>query len=169
MNHMRSLRLAVSALLLLATAGLSGCGFSPMYGSNGVSAELSNIRVETGRERVDFRLQEALIDGMGARSAAGPYTIRATTTMTSTPFGVGADAIASRYALRITVNWQLYLDGSIDPVLIGVARSDASYDVPAGIYGALASEADAEDRAVGIAADRIIIQLARAMQDRQAW
>tara|TARA_R110002124_G_scaffold62740_16_gene171406 strand:- start:2797 stop:3297 length:501 start_codon:yes stop_codon:yes gene_type:complete len=166
---MRPLRLALSALLLIASAGLSACGFTPMYGTNGVSSELADIRVETGRERVDFRLQEALLDGMGARSASGPYTIRATTSVTSTPFGVGADAIASRYALRITVNWQLYQDGTIDPVMTGVARSDASYDVPAGVYGALASEADAEDRAINIAADRIITQLARAMQDGQAW
>ncbi|WP_417495045.1 LPS assembly lipoprotein LptE [Maricaulis sp.] len=166
---MRPLRLALSTLLLIASAGLSACGFTPMYGTNGVSSELADIRVETGRERVDFRLQEALLDGMGARSASGPYTIRATTSVTSTPFGVGADAIASRYALRITVNWQLYQDGTIDPVMTGVARSDASYDVPAGVYGALASEADAEDRAINIAADRIITQLARAMQDGQAW
>ncbi|SDM17905.1 LPS assembly lipoprotein LptE [Maricaulis salignorans] len=166
---MRPLRLALSALLLIASAGLSACGFAPMYGANGVSSELADIRVETGRERVDFRLQEALLDGMGARSASGPYTIRATTSVTSTPFGVGADAIASRYALRITVNWQLYRDGSVDPVMTGVARSDASYDVPTGVYGALASEADAEDRAINIAADRIITQLARAMQDGQAW
>jgi LPS-assembly lipoprotein len=140
-----------------------------MYGASGVSGELSNIRVETGRERVDFRLQEALIDSMGARSASGPYTLRATTTVTSTPFGVGADAIASRYVVRISVDWELVRDGAVDPVLTGVARSDASYDVPAGVYGALTSEVDAEDRAVSTAADRIITQLARAMQDRQAW
>ncbi|WP_417481232.1 LPS assembly lipoprotein LptE [Maricaulis sp.] len=166
---MRPLRLAATAFAFLLTAGLSACGFTPMYGTNGVAAGLSDIRVETGRERVDYRLQEALLDGMGARSADGPYTLRATTTVTSTPFGVGADAIASRYAVSVRVRWQLYREGGLDPVTSGVVNSSASYDVPAGVYGALTSETDAEDRALNLAADRIITQLARAMQDRDTW
>jgi LPS-assembly lipoprotein len=166
---MRSVRLAVTALALLFVSGLSACGFTPLYGANGVASGLSDIRVETGQERVDFRLQEALLDGMGARHAAGPYTLRATATVESEPFGVGADAIASRYAVKVSVRWQLMRDGTIDPVLTGSTRSDASYDVPAGVYGALTAEADAEDRAIGTAADRVIAQLARTMRDREAW
>ncbi|WP_417497219.1 LPS assembly lipoprotein LptE [Maricaulis sp.] len=166
---MRPLRLAATALAFLLTAGLSACGFTPMYATGGVAAGLADIRVETGRERVDYYLQEALLDGMGARAADGPYTLRATTTVRSTPFGVGADAIASRYAVSVRVNWQLYREGGIDPVATGRASSSASYDVPAGVYGALSSETDAEDRALDLAADRIITQLARAMQDRDTW
>lgn len=166
---MRSLRLAVMALALLFVGGLSACGFSPLYGANGVASGLSEIRVETGRERIDFRLQEALLDGMGARHAAGPYTLRATASVESEPFGVGADAIARRYSVRVTVGWQVLRDGNVDPVLTGTARSDVSYDVPAGVFGALAAEADAEDRAVSAAADRLIAQLARTMRERETW
>lgn len=146
---MRSLRLAVLAVALLFVSGLSACGFTPLYGASGIASGLSDIRVETGRERIDFRLQEALLDGLGARHAAGPFTLRGTTTVDSVPLGVGADAIASRYAVRVSVNWQLLRDGSSDPVLIGQARSEAYYDVTSGAYGALSAEWDAEDRAIG--------------------
>ncbi len=166
---MRPLRLTITALTLFSVSILSGCGFAPLYGANGAASSLSDIRVETGRERIDFRLQEALLDGMAARHAVGPYTLRATSTVDSVPFGVGADAIASRYAVRVNVQWQLVRDGDVDPVLRGRTNSDASYDVPVGVYGALAAESDAEDRAIRIAADRIIIQLARAMRDSETW
>ncbi|MGK0265982.1 MAG: LPS-assembly lipoprotein [Maricaulis sp.] len=166
---MRSVRLAVTAFVFLIAGGLSACGFTPLYGANGLASGLSDIRVETGQERIDFQLQEALLDGMGARHADGPYTLRATATVESEPFGVGADAIASRYAVQVSVRWQLLRAGNADPVLTGNARSDASYDVPAGVYGALAAESDAEDRAISTAADRIIAQLARTMRDREAW
>lgn len=166
---MRSSHLAAIALLLCLAAGLSACGFTPLYGANGLASGLSEIRVETGRERIDFRLQEALLDGMGARHATGPYTLEATATVESEPFGVGADAIASRYAVQVTVRWRLMQEGTAEPVLTGNANSSASYDVPAGVYGALAAEADAENRAINTAADRIIAQLARTMRDRETW
>lgn len=166
---MRPLRLAVTALCLLSVSILSGCGFAPLYGANGTASGLSDIRVETGRERIDFRLQEALLDGMGARHAAGPYTLRATATVESKPFGVGADAIASRFVVQVSVQWRLMHDGSADPVLAGVSNSNASYDVPAGVYGALTAESDAEDRAIGVAANRIVTQLARTIRNRDTW
>ena len=166
---MRPLRLAVIVLALLFVSGLSACGFTPLYGAGGVVSGLSDIRIETGRERVDFRLQEALLDGMSARHAAGPYTLRATATVLSYPFGVGADAIASRYAVQVTVNWQLLRDGNAVPVRTGVARSSTSYDVPTGVYGALTAEETAENHAISVAADRIIAQLARTMRDGEAW
>ena len=166
---MRSVRLAVTAFVFLIAGGLSACGFTPLYGANGLASGLSDIRIETGRERVDFLLQEALLDSMGARHADGPYTLQATTVVESVPFGVGADAIASRYAVRVSVTWQVLRDGNAAPLLTGTANSNASYDVPAGVYGALTAEADAENRAISAAADRITTQLATAMRDREAW
>ncbi|WP_339746303.1 LPS assembly lipoprotein LptE [uncultured Maricaulis sp.] len=166
---MRSFRFSVAALVILSFSALSACGFTPLYGANAVTSGLSDIRVETGQERIDFRLQEALLDGMSARHAAGPYTLHATTTVLSQPFGVGVDAIASRFAVQVSVQWQLVREGSLEPILTGIANSDASYDVPAGVYGGLAAESDAENRAIGVAADRIITQLARSIRDEDAW
>lgn len=163
---MRSAQLAFTALALFLSASLSACGFSPLYGSSGLVEGLSEIQVETGRERADFVLQEALLDGMGARYAAGPYTLHAIANVDTQATGVGVDSIASRYAVTVSVDWQLMRDGNTEPAAVGIARSDASYDVPTGVYGGLAAQANAEDRAIRAAADRLIVQLARALRDQ---
>ena len=162
---MRSVRLALAGIVILVSASLSACGFTPLYGSAGMVSGMSNIRVETGRERVDFELQQALLDGMGAHNASGPYTLRAAPTVAELPQGVGVDAIARRYALEVTVEWELYRDGSADPVATGTETGNASYDVPTGVYGSLTAQTDAEARAVRVAANRIILQIARSMRE----
>ena len=163
---MRSVRLALAGFVILVSASLSGCGFTPLYGSAGTVSGMSNIRVETGQERIEFQLQQALLDGMGAHNASGPYTLHAVPTIEALPQGVGVDAIAQRFALEVTVVWELYRDGSTDPVLSGTTPGNASYDVPQGVYGSLTAETDAENRAIGVAADRIIMQIARTMRER---
>ncbi|MDF1767692.1 LPS assembly lipoprotein LptE [Maricaulis sp.] len=163
---MRSSRRALLASLALS-AGLfvSGCGFSPMYGSQGVSQGLSDILVETGREQVDFHLQEALLDRMGARHASGPYTLRTESDVTRSALGVGADAAVSRYAIGLEVQYGLFRDGDTDPVMTGTVRSEASYNVPRSVYASVAAERDATERAAQLAAERIANQLVRALQD----
>ncbi|WP_295691747.1 LPS assembly lipoprotein LptE [uncultured Maricaulis sp.] len=163
---MRSSRRALLASLALS-AGLfvSGCGFSPMYGSQGVSQGLSDILVETGREQVDFHLQEALLDRMGARHASGPYTLRTESDVTRSALGVGADAAVSRYAISLEVQYGLFRDGDTDPVMTGTVRSEASYNVPRSVYASVAAERDATERAAQLAAERIANQLVRALQD----
>lgn len=163
---MRSSRRALLASLALS-AGLfvSGCGFSPMYGSQGVSQGLSDIHVETGREQVDFHLQEALLDRMGARHASGPFTLRTESDVTRSALGVGADAAVSRYAIGLEVQYGLFRDGDTDPVMTGIVRSEASYNVPVSVYASVAAERDATERAAQLAAERIANQLVRALQD----
>lgn len=166
---MSSWRHALAGLGLVFALGLTGCGFTPLYSASGFAHELADIRVSTGPERVDFKLQEALLDGMGARHAAGNLTLTAVPTITSMPLGAGADAIARRYSINVSADWSLHRDGEIEPVMTGTARSEASYDVPSGVYGSLTAELDAEDRAINMVANRIIVQVARAVRDAEAW
>lgn len=163
---MRSSRRAL-LVGLAASAGLtlSACGFSPMYGGAGVNSALSDIRVETGREQVDFHLQEALLDRMGARHAVGPYTLRTESETTRAALGVGTDAAVSRYAIGLTVDYGLFRDGDVEPVVAGSVRTEASYNVPQSVYASVAAERDATERAAQLAAERIANQLVRALQD----
>ncbi|WP_297730890.1 LPS assembly lipoprotein LptE [uncultured Maricaulis sp.] len=159
-RHALLASLAVAAGLLV-----SSCGFSPMYGSHGVAQGLSDIRVQTGREQVDFHLQEALLERMGARHASGPFTLRTESDITRSPLGVGADAAVSRYAIGLDVDYGLYRDGDTDPVMTGTVSSEASYNVPRSVYATVAAERDATERAAQLAAERIANQLVRALQD----
>lgn len=165
----RSRAFARSIAILLGLSGtlaLSACGFSPMYGPHGVANSLSDIRVETGQERVDFLLQEALNDRFGSRHAAGALRLVTETSSSSIGLGVGADAIATRFAVRVTVDYELFDGSSERPISTGRVIGEAGYDVNREIYNTVAAERDAEERAANIAADRMVAQLARAVQNR---
>jgi LPS-assembly lipoprotein len=166
---MRSMRPVFASFALICLLSLSACGFSPMYGSSGLARGLVDMRVETGQDRVDFLLQEALHDRMGNRNAEGPLILRSETSLNSVSLGVGADAVALRFAIRLRVSYEVYRDGEIEPLFSGVASGEASYDVSRSVYGSLSSERDAEERAVRVAADRMTLQLAQALQDPDGW
>lgn len=160
-----SRRVILGSLAASFTLALGACGFSPMYGAGGAGAALSDIRVETGEERVDFLLQEALIDQMGARHASGELTLRTQTELRSTGLGVGADAIVRRFAIRLDVDYAVFREGEADPVLTGSTYGEASYDLSDSVYASMVSEQDAQARAARMAADRVAVQLVRALDE----
>lgn len=161
----RALRLSLAAA---GTLALSACGFAPMYGPHGIANGLSDIRIETGPERVDFLLEEALHDRLGSRHAAGDLRLVTETESTSTGLGVGADAIASRFAVQVQVRYQLFdVNDETRPIASGRVIGEAGYDVNREVYNTVAAERDAEERAAHIAADRLVSQLARAVQNRE--
>ncbi|RKQ96724.1 LPS assembly lipoprotein LptE [Maricaulis maris] len=160
-----SRRVFLASLAAMAGLAMSGCGFTPMYGGAGIGGQLSDIHVETGRELVDFHLQEALLDRMGARHARGPYTLRTESESSRVGLGVGADAAVSRYAIGLTVDYGLFRDGDVEPVITGSVRTEASYNLPREVYASVTAERDATERAALLAAERIANQLVRALQD----
>jgi LPS-assembly lipoprotein len=164
---MRTRRTLLACLALSATLGLGACGFSPMYANSGTAATLSDFTIVTGEERVDFLLQQALMDAMGARDGDGTYELRAETRQSSIPLGIGADAVVRRYTIELTVNYEVFRTGAVDPVMSGSARGSASYDLSNSPYAALVSEQDAEERAARMAADRITAQLLRAINSME--
>lgn len=155
---------------LIAAAGLalSACGFTPMHARSGPAAGLSDIRIETGEERADFLLQEALLDRMAARHATGPYTLRTQTDQSSLGLGVGADAIVARFAIRLDVSYALYREGAAVPVAQGLVTGQASYDLSNSVYASLVSEQEAEERAAEMAAERVVNQLVRILDEMDA-
>jgi LPS-assembly lipoprotein len=166
---MRAKRSVITGLVFLVSAMLTGCGFTPMYGASGLANGLQDISVSTGPERVDYLLQEALYDRLGSRGASGRYTLQTTTEVNTLGLGVGADAIAARFAVELVVQYELHAVGNSDALVAGSMSSEASYDVSSSVYASLAAERDAEERAAQMVADRLVIQLARALQDQDGW
>ena len=164
---MRVRRNLLTGLVLAATLALGACGFTPMYGAGGAATGLSDIRVETGEERIDFLLQEALLDAMDARNASGPYTLRTETDLSSRGLGIGADAIVSRFQIEVEVDYAV-VDSSGESVITGQVTGQASYDLSSSPYASLASEQDAEERAARMAADRLTAHLVRAFSQLDA-
>ncbi|WP_300527091.1 LPS assembly lipoprotein LptE [Maricaulis sp.] len=159
---MRTSKTASILLTSLVCLALSACGFSPMYGSGSAAHNLSDIIVQTGEERVDFYLQEALLDEMGARNARGPMRLVTRTETNRVGLGISADAVAVRFAVEVRVQYAIMEAGNSDPIMRGNVSAQASYNVASEVYSSVAAQEDAEIRAAQMAAERIVLELARA-------
>lgn len=152
------------ALLTLSVAlGLSGCGFTPLYGDAGAGSGLSRIAISTPDDRLGYRLREQLEDAL-AHDAGQPPLWRLDTVVEQSrrPLGRRIDDTATRYELTVRGAWTL------TPVTGGtplggvevVTTTYASADQP---YAAIAAQQDGEDRAATALARRIRLDLLRAM------
>ena len=148
-------------LLALGAAGLSACAFQPLYGDARQVSTVRNISVVVeGQERIDQLLDEALNDRFGTPSG-GRYRLVAVTGTTRSGLGVGADDIASRAALVLTVDYSLVETSTGIPVLTEAVRTEATFDIPREPYAAITARRDAEERVTQEAADRMALRIAR--------
>jgi len=90
-------RLILSALLAL---GVSGCGFTPLYGTPGVAAGLTAIQVSVPEGRVGSLLREHLDDALARNGAAAP-AYRLATVLAEQRFPRGFGSIMSRPAMSM--------------------------------------------------------------------
>jgi len=154
-------RNALFALMISATLGLSACAFQPLHGSQQQISALRGIAIAVdGQERIDQMLTEALNDRFGTPSG-GRYRLAAETSVTTSGLGVGADDVATRSALSLSVDFSLVEVGSGSPVLTETVRTEATFDIPLQPYAAVSARRDAEERAAREAADRIALRVAR--------
>ncbi|WP_421788538.1 LPS assembly lipoprotein LptE [Hyphobacterium sp.] len=148
-------------VLALGTIGLSACAFQPLYGDARQVSTVRNIDVAVeGQDRIDQLLSEALNDRFGTPSGNG-YRLVAVTDLARSGLGVGADDIASRAALVLTVDFSLVDTRTGTPVLTDAVRTEASFDIPAEPYAAITARRDAEERVTQEAADRMALRIAR--------
>ena len=147
--------------LLLTTPALSGCGFTALYSTPGVSPGLSAIETVTPEGRTGFLLGEALNDVL-ARDAARPAAWRLTMDLkeTRTPRGRRVDATASRYELVLTANWKLVSVSTGAVALEGVTSTEATFDRADQPYAGVVANQDAQSRAASELARKIQLQLA---------
>lgn len=154
-------RNALFALMAIAMLGLSACAFQPLHGSQQQIRAMDGITVLVdGQSRIDQMLDEALNDRFGTPSG-GRYRLAAVTSVTVLRMGVGADDVATRSAISLSVNFSLIDAGSGLPVLTETVRSEATVDIPRQPYAAVSARRDAEERAASEAADRIALRVAR--------
>jgi LPS-assembly lipoprotein len=156
------------AVLLLAVpvVGLSGCGFTPLYGDAGAGSSLSRIAVTTQDDRLGYRVREQLEDALG-RDGGQPALWRLQTVIEQSrrPLGRRIDDTAARYELTVRGQWTLTpVDGGA-PVsgVETVTTTYASADQP---YAAIAAQQDGEERAAAELARLIRLDLLRTLSAR---
>ncbi|MGV9006899.1 MAG: LPS assembly lipoprotein LptE [Brevundimonas sp.] len=150
------------ALLALAL-GLSGCGFTPLYGDTGVGPGLSRIAVSTPDTRLGYRLREELDDALGHDATRSPvWQLETVVEQSRQPLGRRIDDTATRYELTVRGAWTLTPVTGGTPVggVEVVTTTYAAADQP---YAAIAAQQDGEDRAAATLARRIRLSLLRAL------
>ena len=156
------------ALLLgLAALTLSGCGFTPLYGVQGVGPGLAAIEVVAPQGRAGFLLREHLDDAFGRGAAAPAYRLTMNLAENRYPRGVRVDNVANRYELQLIVDYTLTATAG-GVVKTGHVQASVTYDSADQPYASIAAEQDGQDRAAAEAARQIQLDLASWLAQRGA-
>jgi LPS-assembly lipoprotein len=161
---MKAVRI-IAALALAFTA--SGCGFHPLYGTSGATAEtadkLASIYVapiETP-QRLGYELRNTLIDlfDSSGRVSEGFYRLHIALSQKSQGVAVTNDAAITRYNDTLAVEYTLTdMKGAV--ITQGTESGLSAYNVVASPYATLTAQQDADTRAAQDIAYRIRTDLA---------
>jgi LPS-assembly lipoprotein len=152
----------MSAFCLLA-AGLSGCGFTPLYATPGLSPALASIKVDAPQSRTAYLIRQKLNDQLSYDpDVPARYHLTFINTETRAPQGITVNNVASRYDITLSVGYTLSDEVTGKVVLTGtVGPIEASFDATSQPYASVIASQDGEGRAAEQAAIRIRMELAR--------
>ncbi|MBO9559294.1 MAG: hypothetical protein J7515_12050 [Caulobacter sp.] len=154
----KTLPAALAAVLAL---GLSGCGFTPLYGPQTVTKGLSAIEVVAPSGRAGYLLREKLDDAFARDPNVLPshrFIYRVEEKRYAR--GVRVDNVANRYELNLTAYWQLVDTKTGKPVKEGTTAAAVTYDSADQPYASTAAQQDSQERAATELARRIQLELA---------
>jgi LPS-assembly lipoprotein len=158
---MRSLLLAA-----IAVVGLSGCGFTPLYGETGVGSSLSRIAVTTQDDRLGYRVREQLEDALGRDGSQAPlWRLETALEQSRRPLGRRIDDTATRYELTVRGRWTL-TPSTGGAAVSGVETVTTTYAAADQPFAAIAAQQDGEERAAAELARLIRLDLMRALSDQ---
>ena len=162
-------RALILGLMALTAAGLSGCGFTPLYATGGTAAGLSVIEIVTPAGdvqapdgRAAYLLREQLNDAL-ARNMAKPASSRLTVSSLTDqrdPRGLGSTNVASRYELTLKVDYVLNEIAGGREMARGSHTVLVSYPAVTSPYAGVVAQQDSQQRAATEAARRIRLDLA---------
>ena len=164
---MRPFPRLVAPVLGLAAVALSACGFTPLYGTPGVTQGLASIQVVAPDGRASYLLREDLDDAFAKnRNGAPAWRMDLALSEQRYPRGLRVDNVATRYEYVLTANYTLSSLPSGAPAKSGVVRVELTYDSADQPYASIAAQQDVQDRAAQEAARRIQLELAAWMAGR---
>ena len=157
-----------SMLAALASMGLAGCGFRPLYGSRGeeagVQARLGEINVLLLPERSGQLMRQALMTRFerGGGGLARRYDLAVQYALGAEPIGIQRDNSTSRVRLIGTATWTLMAqDAQRRTIASGSAREvDAFNVINQQFFAAELTSNAVQQRIVEALAEQITTQLA---------
>lgn len=156
-------------LALAAAVGLGGCGFTPLYAENGVTAGLTHVQVVAPQGRVGFLLRQDLDDSLGRDPGDKPaYKLEMQVGEARGAHGLRVDATAQRYEVDLSVGYTLTDLSTGKVVRFGTVTSHVSYDSADQPYAGIAAREDTENRLASDAAQKIEVEIAAWMSSHAA-
>ena len=154
------------AMTIVAVMGLSGCGFTHVYGDAGVGPSLSRIAVTTQDDRLGYRVREQLEDALGRDGGQAPlWRLETALEQSRRPLGRRIDDTVTRYELTVRGAWTLTpADGG--PAVSGVETVTTTYAAADQPFAAIAAQQDGEERAAAELARLIRLDLMRALSNQ---
>jgi LPS-assembly lipoprotein len=150
------MRIAVVALVLM----VSGCGFTPVYSTNG--SGVGPLTVAQIEGRAGYFLRSELDRHAALEKGTTPprtLTVKLITSFASAALAV--DGLSARTLYTMTANYSLAPNTPESAPLTGIVTTTVGYESLDQAYGDVALQADAEERAAKQVADKIFADLRR--------
>ncbi len=166
-NLMR--RFAVLAAVALAAGGC----FQPLYadrapgggftGTSSVRDAMAGIDIASADDRLELEVRNALIYRLTGGGGMSAPTHKLEFQLTRSVQSAVVDRFTSRpetETLTLNAAYVLRQTGIAEPVLRGRVFGSASYDRTRQRYASVRAQRDAEDRAAGVIAEQMAVQIA---------
>ncbi len=149
------------ACVLAALPFLAGCGFTPLYATNGVSPSMSKIEVVTPEGRTGHLLSEDLQDDFAiARGEPAEYRLVMSLDERRYARGLTYQQVATWYEESLRVSYSLIDIKSNKTLFAAVMPVSVSYNEANDPYAGIVAQQDGQVRVASEAAQRIRIQVA---------
>jgi LPS-assembly lipoprotein len=150
----------VQAGIVASALLVSGCGFTPVYGTGGSGIGPLTIAQIDGRAgyflRSELDRHAALEQGT---TAPRTLTVKLVTSFNSAALAV--DGLSARTLYTMTANYSLAPSAAGAAPLTGTVTTTVGYESLDQAYGDVALQADAEERAATQIADKVFADLRR--------
>jgi LPS-assembly lipoprotein len=148
----------LSSLALVALPLLAGCGFTPVYDTAGRG--IGPVTIQTIDSRTGFFLQQELSRRAALEKSEGtPRTLSVALANVFRNTNLRQDSFYNRTQLQITATWTLRDSTQTEPKT-GRVVVTVGYDTADQAFGDVALQADAEERAAVMLAERIWADIA---------
>ena len=164
--RIRPARVAHKVAIVFTAMFLAGCGFRPLYATNGAAmppgVSLGKIYVAPIPERVGYQLRNDLLDLFNAtgQTEGADYRLKLSLREQNNPVALRADATITRYNYILRAHYDLFHADATQPVKSGDVNAISAYNVATSPYATVIAERDANDRAATDIAHRIRTELA---------
>ncbi|WP_443748992.1 LPS assembly lipoprotein LptE [Asticcacaulis solisilvae] len=160
-----ALRLLSLPALAAVSVTVSGCGFTPLYAQQGLTAKLSQIAVETPQTRTGYFLEQELKNGFGENTDKPQYRLIIALNEQHYQVGYRVDDTATRSELTDAVTYTLK-DTATGAILLKTTFSETvTYNVTSSPFTGIVSQQDAQERLAASAARKIQTAVALYFHD----